>query len=76
MRPSKVIFHVLQRNEANEQKKVALEGTLVAFGVDCSKEGGSWSTGIIVLPDGRFCNTAVELITLKDPFKEDDFLNG
>lgn len=73
MKPIKVKFKVIQRLEGQEPTRVEMEGTLVAFGVDAGKEGGSWSTGIIVLPDGRLCNTAIEFITLKEPFKEEDW---
>lgn len=49
------------------------EGVLVSFGMDCGDTTGSWSTGIVILPEGNFVNVPVERIVLKDPYKEDDW---
>lgn len=48
------------------------DGTLVGFGLDCGDKG-SWSTGIVVTPDGHFNNIPVERITLLEPFKDEDW---
>lgn len=48
------------------------EGTLIGIGFDCG-EKGSWSTGIVVTPDGRLNNVPIERLSLLEPFKADEW---
>lgn len=75
MKPVAVKYHksVPDKDSATGYAKVESEGTLVGFGVDAGREGGSWSTGIVVIFDGRFENVPVENLTLKEPFKIEDW---
>ncbi len=75
MKPIKVKFHksVPDKDSATGYSSQENEGHLIGFGVDASLAGQTWSTAIIILFDGRFENIPVENITLKEPFKEDDW---
>ena len=64
-----------KKNPNGEKHLVAydFEGTLVGFGTDAGKDGGTWSTGIVITGDGSFNNVPVERLKLAKPFKEEDW---
>lgn len=75
MKPLAVKFHksVKDTASATGYARQEFEGHLVAIGMDTGENYGSWSTGIVVLFDGKFENVPVENITLKEPFREEDW---
>ncbi len=76
MKPVAVKYHksVIDKSSSTGYSRQENEGTLVAFGMDSGQESGSWSTGIIILFDGRFDNVPVENITIKEPFKSEEWI--
>lgn len=59
--------------EAGMTTLTKIVGTLVGFGMDTGEHTGSWTTGIIILPDGQFANIPIERLRLVEPFKEEDW---
>lgn len=77
MKPIKVNFTVYKKEKHPSEERDHMvgydfEGTLIGIGLDCGDKG-SWATGIVITPDGRFNNIPVERLTLSEPLKPEDW---